>query len=98
MKTPQFGRAAPGREYRERPAAFGIVDRDLRIALVKIEKPGQEAWYDLPGGALEAGETAEQAVVREFGEEAGLDVEPVDAFAQANQYLINSDDEALNNC
>lgn len=97
MSTRQFGRPEAGREYRDRPAAFGVVDRDGRIALVKVEKPGEAPWYDLPGGAIEAGETPQQAVVREFGEETGLVVEALEPFAQANQYFVNTDGEALNN-
>ncbi len=34
--------------------------------------------WELPGGTLEAGETAAKAVVREVREETGLDVEPVE--------------------
>jgi 8-oxo-dGTP diphosphatase len=97
MTTRQFGRAEPGREYRDRPAAFGIVDRDSRVALVRIEREGKEPWYDLPGGALNEGETHEQAVVREVGEEAGLLVEVGERFAEANQFFVRDDGEAVNN-
>ena len=98
MKTPpQFGRPEPDKTYRDRPAAFGIADRDGRIALVRVEKEGYKPWHDLPGGALDPGETAAQAVVREFGEETGLVVEALEPFAEAAQYFINTDGEALNN-
>jgi 8-oxo-dGTP diphosphatase len=97
MSAPQFGDPEPGRTYRDRPAAFGIVERGGEIALVRIEKPNHPAWIDLPGGALDPGEDARQAVVREFGEEAGLKVEPREAYAHADQRFINTDGEAFNN-
>ena len=97
MAWPQFGDPETGRTYRDRPAAFGIVELSGLIAVVRVEKPGHPAWHDLPGGALDPGETAQQAVVREFGEEAGLKVEPGRAFAEAAQYFVNTDGETFNN-
>ena len=97
MSVPQFGDPEPGRTYRDRPAAFGIVERGGAIALVRIEKPNHPAWIDLPGGALDPGEDARQAVVRELGEESGLKVEPLQAYAYADQRFINTDGEAFNN-
>lgn len=97
MARPQFGEREAGRDHRDRPAAFGIVERDGKIALVRVEKPRHPAWHDLPGGALDPGETAEVAVVREFGEEAGLRVTVGRAFTMAGQYFVNTDGEAFNN-
>ena len=97
MTAPQFGDPAPGRTYRDRPAAFGIAERDGQIALVRVEKPGHPAWHDLPGGAIDPGESAERAVVREFGEEAGLIVATRAAYARADQRFVNTDGEAFNN-
>lgn len=97
MTIRQFGRAEPGRVYTDRPAAFGIVDRDSRVALVRVERPGLEPWYDLPGGALDPGETHEQAMIREVGEEAGLLVQVGEQFAEANQYFVREDGQAVNN-
>ena len=65
MTAPQFGDPEPGRAYRDRPAAFGVAERGGLIALVRVRKPGHQPWCDLPGGALDPGEHAEQAVVRE---------------------------------
>jgi 8-oxo-dGTP diphosphatase len=96
MARPQFGDPEPGRTYRDRPAAFGVVELSGLIAVVRVEKPGHPAWLDLPGGALDPGETAAQAVAREFGEEAGLRVAAVAPYALADLYFVNTDGEAFN--
>lgn len=97
MAVPQFGEPEAGREHRDRPAAFGIAVKDGKIALVRVEKPGHAPWLDLPGGALDPGEDEAQALVREFGEETGLAIEPGGRFAAADQYFVNTDGEAFNN-
>ena len=97
MPAPQFGDPEPGRAYRDRPAAFGILEREGRIAVVRVDKPGHPAWFDLPGGALDPGEDQAQAVVREFGEETGLRVRAGETYAHADQRFINTDGEAFNN-
>jgi ADP-ribose pyrophosphatase YjhB (NUDIX family) len=51
----------------------GILVKDSRILLVRHEKNGNSYWL-LPGGGMEFGETAEEALVREFKEEVGLDI------------------------
>jgi 8-oxo-dGTP diphosphatase len=97
MATPQFGDPEPGRQHRDRPAAFGIAERGGVIALVRVEKPGHAAWLDLPGGALDPGEDEPAALVREFGEEAGLEVSAGLLICRADQLFINTDGEAFNN-
>ena len=97
MDIPQFGQAEAGRTYADRPAAFGIAVRDGRIALVQVTKPGHSAWLDLPGGAIDPGEVAAQAVVREFGEETGLEVTAGPDFARADQRFENTDGKTYNN-
>jgi 8-oxo-dGTP diphosphatase len=95
--VPQFGDPDPGHDYADRPAAFGVAERDGRIALVEIQKPGKAPWRDLPGGAIDPGETAEVAVAREFGEESGLRIAVGEAFARADQRFENTDGERFNN-
>jgi 8-oxo-dGTP diphosphatase len=93
----QFGARIPGRDYPDRPAAFGVVERDGRIALVRITRPDTAPYFDLPGGALDPGEDDEAALVREFGEETGLKVGPGRLLGRASQYLVKTDGETANN-
>ncbi|MBX7067942.1 MAG: NUDIX domain-containing protein [Microthrixaceae bacterium] len=50
-------------------------DLDGRILLIRSSDPADRAkphWWELPGGGIDAGETAEQAIARELSEEAGI--------------------------
>ena len=92
----QFGRAPEGVTPRDRPAAFAVVEgHDRRIATVRITR--ETTYNDLPGGAIEAGETEAQACVREFGEETGLVIRPLRLIGRASQFLRTVDGEAVNN-
>ncbi|QTC91892.1 NUDIX domain-containing protein [Brevundimonas goettingensis] len=91
----QFGRRDPGVDYPERPTAFGLVFHDQKLACVRVERA--RSYYDLPGGAVEAGETEEEALIREFLEETGMTVRPVERIAEAGQYFRKSDTRPMNN-
>lgn len=94
----QFGVAATGVGYEDRPAAFGVLERDGEVALVRVTKPGMAPWLDLPGGALEAGESDEQAMTREFGEETGLVVRAGSLITRADQRFFRTDNsDPVNN-
>ncbi|MFI4936276.1 MAG: NUDIX domain-containing protein [Caulobacterales bacterium] len=97
MATPQFGEPRPDLAYADRPAAFGVLERAGSIALVRVTKPGHPAWLDLPGGAVDPGESDSQALVREFGEETGLAVAAGRILGRADQFFINTDGGAYNN-
>lgn len=92
MTTPQFGQAEAGVVYPDRPAAFAIIMRDGRLALVEVERQGRGLVLDLPGGGIDDGETAAEAAIRECGEEAGLIV-ALDAapFLHADHYFLHND-------
>lgn len=56
-----------------RRAVRAIVVRDGKILLIHRNKFGSE-YYTLPGGGIDAGESAEQALKREIQEECGFTV------------------------
>ena len=93
----QFGEAEAGQDYVDRPAAFGVLERDGRIALVRIERDGEAAYLDLPGGALDPGEDETDALVREFGEETGLKVRAGPRLGRASQFMLKTDGQRVNN-
>lgn len=93
----QFGTARPGQDYLHRPAVFGLAEREGRIACVRVDRGDGAAYFDLPGGALDPDESEQQALVREFAEETGLIVQPVDRLTEAGQFFQKSDGTPVNN-
>lgn len=95
--TPQFGKREPGRDYVDRPVAFGIAEGEGGVWVVRVDKPDGRSSWALPGGALEQGEDDAAAMVREFAEETGLRVRCGRLVARADQYEIKSDQGPVDN-
>lgn len=66
-----------------REASRGIVLEEGKILLSYETKTDQ--WF-LPGGGVEAGESAEVCCMREIAEETGCVVEPLRMFLTINEY------------
>jgi 8-oxo-dGTP diphosphatase len=63
-------RASSGMDFGVRVAA--VVERGGALLLVRHKKPDRDAYWVLPGGRLEPGETIPECAVRELAEETGL--------------------------
>jgi len=80
---PVFGIRVPGCRYTVRPSAYAVLrDEEGRIAVVRAAR----GWF-LPGGGIDAGETAEEAVRREAIEECGLVIRIGRAIGSATEIV-----------
>lgn len=57
-----------------KPRSAVLIIRDHKILLLERTKSTEPVFYVLPGGGVEAGETPEQAAIRELHEELGVDI------------------------
>jgi 8-oxo-dGTP diphosphatase len=67
------------REYPDAPVAGvgAVIISDGRVLLIQRGQEPLKGEWSLPGGAVELGETLQEAVCREVLEETGLVVEPL---------------------
>jgi 8-oxo-dGTP diphosphatase len=76
VSGPPLSPVAPIREYPPAPivGVGGVVLAGGRVLLVRRRHPPLQGQWSIPGGAVELGETLEQAVTREVLEETGVHV------------------------
>ena len=67
-----------------RPSAYGVVIKDGAVLLSP-----QWDGYDFPGGAVEKGETLEEALVREIKEETGITAAKGDLLFMTEQFFVH---------
>ncbi|WP_269716353.1 NUDIX domain-containing protein [Caulobacter sp. NIBR2454] len=93
----QFGDPRSGLTYVERPAAFGIAERDGKVAVVEVDRGDGAPYWDLPGGAIDPGEDEAKALIREFGEETGLRVRLGKRVVNVAQRFLKDPRSPVNN-
>lgn len=77
------------RIYPDHPclAVSAAIVRDGRVLLARRARPPAEGLFTLPGGGVEAGETLNEAVMREVREETALTIEPA-ALAGYREVIV----------
>jgi ADP-ribose pyrophosphatase YjhB (NUDIX family) len=60
------------------PAIEGLLERDGKVLLARRQIEPRHGFWDLPGGFLEEAEEPLEGLRREFREETGLAVEPIE--------------------
>ena len=85
-------RTTSGMDFGVRVAA--VVERGGDLLLVRHKKPDRDAYWVLPGGRLEPGETIPECAVRELAEETDLAVSfsgvlYVDEFLREGRHTVD---------
>ncbi|MFL5953552.1 MAG: NUDIX domain-containing protein [Gaiellaceae bacterium] len=60
------------------PAVQGVLERDGRVLLARRANEPRRGHWDLPGGFLDEAEEPLNGLRREFREETGLEIEPLE--------------------
>jgi ADP-ribose pyrophosphatase YjhB (NUDIX family) len=74
------------------PAVEGVLERDGKLLLSRRAVEPRRGYWDLPGGFLEEGEEPLEGLAREFREETGLAIHPLEWLGthleQYNHYFV----------
>ena len=85
----EFGEKINGVTYAERPGAYAVI-RDGKNKFAFLEVRGR---YFLPGGGIDAGDSAEQTVIREAQEEMGAQIIIAQEIGSAGEYLYSKSED-----
>lgn len=90
---PQFGDRHSSCDYKERYVVYGVgFNKQGKVLISRVRGK-----FALPGGGINKGETAKQALKREFLEETGWKVKIVKEICRANEWNYSIRKERHNN-
>ena len=81
MEILEVGEKLEDRTYDFRKVCFGLVEKNGQFMLVYTHKDRN---HSMPGGGIEEGETPEEAIRREFLEEAGYEIESAEELVRVH--------------
>lgn len=78
LTSNEYGPTCPDGHFTKYPtpvaATVGLVEFDGKYLVIRRSREPRKGYWDLPGGFVEPGETAEETLHREIKEETGLSV------------------------
>ncbi len=85
-----------GRPLHPRPSCHAVIPDETGQRLVLIQRACEpyRGWWGLPGGAVELGETVEEALRREVREETGLEI-AVDRLLTLKDAIGRDDEQGI---
>jgi 8-oxo-dGTP diphosphatase len=86
--VPEFGRPDPGMEYKPRPGGYVVV---FRGGVAEVAVVSTFRGLFLPGGGQEAGESPEDAALRETQEECGWRIQLGARIGVADEFVTVTD-------
>jgi mutator protein MutT len=86
----KFGQYTLSKKFSGQTAAAIIEFPNNKILLIKRGTTVFRGYWALPGGKVEAGETVEEAIVREIKEETGLTVEILKKIGEYHESGVNN--------
>lgn len=62
------------KKIRKAVRTYLVKDNQVVVIKYKVGDQRKNGYYDIPGGKIEEGETSEEAAIREFQEETGIEI------------------------